>query len=623
MITEWRIEHFKSVGQQTILPLRPLTVMTGPNSSGKSTVLQSMLLICQTLASKVLHRQIILNGELIKLGTFADVLTDGANIDEINLGFTVQADLSETEYDWRSVSSRRSSRIWYINPMPFEGDFRIDLSYEPRKPAVDETSSKSLTLQGQLKNATFSASLNQKGISAPDEHPFGGNVQQLQLKRRTDVEKRALMKSIGISPRDESSERQGLEYAVVHSPNQSQTPWTWPHYQYAANAIYDLDFIGVQLEHFLPGIMVVRDSKIRRQVIDCLFEMAERQNLEHAGNSDQTHRIVSETLKEEAAESQKEILDFMRRLRRLPQRDTGRTAQNIQVKLVIEKACSRLSRQMNETVGMDYVPLPTFLEMFNRIVDGTFAKLKYLGPLRDDPRALYSLPTSADPTHIGYKGEYTAAVLDLYGSSQVEFSAPEGSSNIIRMPLKDAVKFWLQYFGIAENCFTHEEGKLGHRLLIKSSGIAKVLDLTNVGVGVSQVLPIIVMSLISAPGATLLFEQPELHLHPKVQSMLADFFMSMVRIGRQCVVETHSEYLVNRLRLRVAESPWGSSLKDQIQIYFVEQSGAYSRFLNVNINDYGAVPEWPDGFFDQGPSESDRIVFAAANKRKTRPMQGY
>jgi predicted ATPase len=168
---------------------------------------------------------------------------------------------------------------------------------------------------------------------------------------------------------------------------------------------------------------------------------------------------------------------------------------------------------------------------------------------------------------------------------------------------------------MADGIRTIDEGKLGHRLLVRPTGIGNEVDLTNVGVGVSQVLPIIVMSLVSAPGSVLLFEQPELHLHPAVQSQLADFFIALSRSGRQCVVETHSEYLINRLRLRIAESDPSDDLKDQVVIHFVERTEADSRFRPVHVNAFGAIPDWPKGFFDQGPNESELILRAAMKKK--------
>jgi predicted ATPase len=258
------------------------------------------------------------------------------------------------------------------------------------------------------------------------------------------------------------------------------------------------------------------------------------------------------------------------------------------------------------------------LQLITSLVGQEFAHFRYLGPLRDEPKPVYSIATSAEPSHVGYKGEYTAAVLDLYQNQMIQCVLPDDLARVRKAYLSDAVRAWLSYFEIAERFYTQEEGQLGHRLFIFPGDVKRRMDLTNVGVGVSQVLPIVVMALISEPGTILLFEQPELHLHPKVQSLLADFFLAVSRTGRQCIVETHSEYLVNRLRLRVAESEWGSGLADQIALYFVERQQGTSNFRSVAIDEYGAIEDWPDGFFDQGPSEAERILMSAAKKHANR-----
>lgn len=111
-------------------------------------------------------------------------------------------------------------------------------------------------------------------------------------------------------------------------------------------------------------------------------------------------------------------------------------------------------------------------------------------------------------------------------------------------------------------------------------GLSQPQDLTHVGVGVSQVLPILVMCLLAEPDTTLIFEQPELHLHPKVQTLLGDFFLSMSPLGKQCVLETHSEYLINRLRFRAAASN-SYVIANRIKMYFVEKYGDSSSFRPV------------------------------------------
>ncbi|MBN0459309.1 AAA family ATPase, partial [Pseudomonas aeruginosa] len=112
---------------------------------------------------------------------------------------------------------------------------------------------------------------------------------------------------------------------------------------------------------------------------------------------------------------------------------------------------------------------------------------------------------------------------------------------------------WLSYLGVVEEFHTRDKGKLGYELYVKTSPSEEWQDLTHVGVGVSQVLPIILMFLLSRKGDVLIFEQPELHLHPKIQSRLCDLFLVMAQTGTQCIIETHSEYLINRLRLRIAQ----------------------------------------------------------------------
>src|SRR3954469_12251540 len=108
MLKEWRLYHFKSVAGKERLRLAPLTVFTGANSSGKSSVVQSILLLAQTQTSKVTDRALVLNGELAKLGTFDDVLHDGAQERQIGLGFTLSISLA-----FLNQSSGRGTHIYY------------------------------------------------------------------------------------------------------------------------------------------------------------------------------------------------------------------------------------------------------------------------------------------------------------------------------------------------------------------------------------------------------------------------------------------------------------------------------------------------------------------------------
>ena len=90
MLTQWRLENFKSVYDKTTLDLAPLTLFAGVNSSGKSTFIQAMLMVAQTVTSRVERRPVVLNGHLTRLGTFDDIASTDSSLDEISVGFTVQ-----------------------------------------------------------------------------------------------------------------------------------------------------------------------------------------------------------------------------------------------------------------------------------------------------------------------------------------------------------------------------------------------------------------------------------------------------------------------------------------------------------------------------------------------------
>lgn len=113
----------------------------------------------------------------------------------------------------------------------------------------------------------------------------------------------------------------------------------------------------------------------------------------------------------------------------------------------------------------------------------------------------------------------------------------------------------------------------------------------------------------------MIFEQPELHLHPKVQTRLADFFISMSLLNKQCIVESHSEHIINQLRFRIAHDSNSSDVRESTKIYFVEKNENAPKFIPIDINEYGAIPDWPEGFFDQTTKEIiDTIRIEALKK---------
>ena len=117
-------------------------------------------------------------------------------------------------------------------------------------------------------------------------------------------------------------------------------------------------------------------------------------------------------------------------------------------------------------------------------------------------------------------------------------------------------------------------------------------------------------------------EQPEIHLHPRVQAQLADVFISAVQAWEhgkprnvQLIIETHSEHFLNRLQRRVAEEDIPT---EHVAIYFARRAGVSSRLDHLRLTDLGEIENWPENFFGDDLAESTARVVAAARRSRQR-----
>ena len=195
---------------------------------------------------------------------------------------------------------------------------------------------------------------------------------------------------------------------------------------------------------------------------------------------------------------------------------------------------------------------------------------------------------------------------------------------IYRTPLKkntqinSRVNTWLKKFGLK---VTVKEFKdIIHNIKIHQNDLD--LDITDVGFGISQVLPILVQGFMSNNRSLTLIEQPEIHLHPKMQADLADLFIDIVKLAadkkgkikKSLLIETHSEYLLKRLRRRISEGKLSS--KD-IAIYFIEPRDKDNKdsalIKNIEISKDGSF-EWPKDFYIT-EFEDDMTYFQNLSKK--------
>jgi predicted ATPase len=218
-----------------------------------------------------------------------------------------------------------------------------------------------------------------------------------------------------------------------------------------------------------------------------------------------------------------------------------------------------------------------------------FARIYHLGPLREYPKRRYSW-AGEEPVDVGLKGEETIPALLAKGKTRVY--GKKSSTNLERRIAK-----WLEEMGLVVSFRTERvsDNTQDYRVLVRRSKNSAEVPLTDVGFGVSQVLPVLVLAYYCPEGSTLVLEQPEIHLHPAVQSVLADVLIDAInRRNIQVILESHSEHLLRRLQLRIAE---GKIPLDNTAFYFCDNVEGESTIKELEVDMFGQIRNWPQDFF--------------------------
>lgn len=245
---------------------------------------------------------------------------------------------------------------------------------------------------------------------------------------------------------------------------------------------------------------------------------------------------------------------------------------------------------------------------FEKMLRGVY----YLGPLRDYPRREYTW-AGGDPADMGRRGEYAIAAILAARERGEKISRGKGYD---RFTLEQYVAYWLKELKLIDE-FRVEEIKKGtnlYRVHVKRSPGSSEVLITDVGFGVSQILPVLVLCYYAPKGSTILFEQPEIHLHPSVQRGLADVFIDAMKVRKvQIIVESHSEDFLRRLQRRIAEAT--EITQDDAAIYFCDIKNGEGTLTPLNLDTYGNFLEWPKDFFGD-PMGDIAAMQSAVMKRK-------
>lgn len=259
-----------------------------------------------------------------------------------------------------------------------------------------------------------------------------------------------------------------------------------------------------------------------------------------------------------------------------------------------------------------------FLTDFALATETMLGSLSYLGPLRKHPQRTYQW-SGDTPEGVGQMGENAiAAILAAQNEGRMLNRGPRMSKQIFAA----FVAGWLKDLGVIHSFVVKPvaEGRKEYEVLVKAHARAPEVKITDVGFGVSQVLPVLVQAFYCPPNSTVWMEQPEIHLHPQVQAELADVFISAIRSREdgnarnvQLIIESHSEHFLNRLQRRIAE---GDITPDDVAIYFCKRVGSATELEPLEVNHYGDIENWPTNFFGDEMADLTARTVAAMDRKK-------
>lgn len=614
-ISKVSLGNFKSVVDQEV-DLARLTLLVGENSSGKSSILQALRLVQQAVRSKSTGDYFPLNGDLIRMGSIDEIRTIGAKKSApVSIGIT--GSCCDVILNWT-------------------GSFSGVVAGEP-----GSTNLKSLHIETQDINEDTKSILSLQRYRNKPEYQFlayhnyhdtTSHAAFLDLSIRGNLEQNNTRK-VRIS----GAKLSGFfptHLATVYSAKLTLTQF-WLYGLLSTREPEDVTtkqpIINTRQDLIKFAVASINDYckkvKVSELSLDHFYE-----NISYPS--------PSSFLKSVSREISAEILEIVFKMEdkmsdTIINQYIRDIASNLNIKGNINMICWNIfpvapswdgnyihlkwygQHWLEEypwSEGMEtYVMEDVGGAHFHIMMDN----ICYLGPLRRAP-SFIMLSSPGSTGGIGQEGELTASVLRYRGNKIID-KAPVPDGIASELPLAEAVGKWVSYLGLADDISVKDLAGLGLKVNVKPSGVESEVSLTSVGVGVSQVLPVVVLCLLAESGSVILLEQPELHLHPGLQQRLADFFIAVAESGRQLIVETHSEYFVSRLRRRVVEDTDDELLK-LVKIVSSERDRetGETTYRDIDLTQYGEIQDWPKGFFDQAAVDEREIIRGALLKRKAR-----
>jgi hypothetical protein len=568
--------NFKAFGATQRVPIRPLTVIFGPNSAGKSSLIHALLMANEAHTSDEPRNLDVtrprLSGDSVDLGGFRQF------VHKKNVGSTVEWG---AEFDTATLTGRLAELFASVRTVTVA----VTIGMPHQEFGVVEIDQDS----GKEVGKPFTKKL---------VNVYGPEVESYQLLTDGRVLLRASRKRLGDDWRmgvDEIDGENPVLLSIVRAIVESATTTETLHNEDFQTVQQTIDALvpelSLDLGRFLP-------NAVKRASTD--GSDGQQRSLFAIGRADRQGDL-------------RKALEFL------------------------------LPRSLDEIVGG-----------LESSVGNTLLRLRYLGPLRSYPPRHLAFAQYHDPNWYaggGYAWDRVRTDNKVRDAVNDWLSSPKRMKTPYQLIVRNLYAeddleqpFWSTLEGMSEEGLevavdydrsgTPESGYPAikdydvelerFQANLKTSGIESIRDLMlvdlnrktvvshrDVGIGVSQVLPVLVAAF-AADSEVVAIEQPELHLHPALQAELGDVFITAALGERKntFLLETHSEHLILRLLKRIRETSAGKNkatapvTPDDVMLLYVQPADGESRFIELRADKHGRlIDTCPDGFFEEDFAE--------------------
>lgn len=542
LLTELRVTNFKALAGSHIVPLAPLTLVYGANASGKSSIIQSLLLLAQSVQANSFRAQ----GPLVDVRDLRHVVTAHDSSNQLTIG--VRFLVEEEDNDAIMVASLADDD----QPVPaicFEGG--IALTFQ----STDQTTSPEIRALLDVGGAVLlEPDVTQVAEGFDDEDgPWGPYF----LRWKLGLGDSAVSEALAAASMDvdrHSNEARSSAALLRCAADMVRAG-------FAALATLEC---WVDPDDWGSGL----DAPPRLQLSLEPAQVARPEmgpfSLEGYSLSSKDHGAINEMLKRWAAgETSRTTFNGFKSVTELFRR--------------VEQEARGLLRSDLQREGSS-LALHRYRD--RREWDGRpETNLVSFGPIRPAPRRVHLDDEGFDSTGL-------ALIRQLFRSQG----------------LLDGVNAWLErleipYSVAVDQLVSKRSGvERGYSFELTDTRTNVEVSLADVGYGVSQVLPIIA-ECVSATRSIICIEQPELHLHPRLAANLGELLVETVSRGNQIIAETHSENILLRIQRLIREGQIAAS--DVAVLYVDNRSEAGATVSRLHLDDEGdLVDRWPGGFFD-------------------------